>query len=92
MGLKLYPVFVEAGLPVPSMLAEAVIGGGVDSPVPSILAELIRSLLPAMERYGIASRAEVAVETLADRLRAEVVSGGGCMATPFLIGAWTRTP
>ena len=91
MGPKLYATFRAAGLPAPAMIAEALIGDGAESPVPTILADVIRAILPDAERFGVVTRAEVDVETLADRLRAEVVAGGGCIASPLLVGAWTRT-
>jgi SAM-dependent methyltransferase len=90
MGPKLYPAFLAAGLPAPAMLAEAVIGGGVTFPGYALWADLVRAILPAMERHGIATAAEVEIETLADRLCAEVVAGGGCIATPTFVGAWSR--
>ncbi len=90
MGPKLYATFTAAGLPAPKMMAETIISGGTESPVPVMLAEAIRTVLPAMGRFGITTREEVGVDTLADRLRAEVVAGDGCIAAPMLIGAWTR--
>jgi ubiquinone/menaquinone biosynthesis C-methylase UbiE len=90
MGPKLYPTFVAAGLPRPSMRMDAIIGGAEDSPVPQMLADVLRSVLPVMVRLGVATEAEVEIETLAGRLWAEAVSGGGCLALPPLIGAWTR--
>jgi 2-keto-4-pentenoate hydratase len=55
-----------------------------------VLAEAIRSLLPAIEATGLATAAEVDPDTLADRLRAAVVATGGVAASPPLIGAWAR--
>jgi len=92
MGPKLYPTFVAAGLPGPSMLVDAVVGGGADSPVPEMLAEVIRTVLPVMIRLGIATETEVEIDTLAGRLWAEAVAGGGCIASPMLVGAWSRVP
>ena len=34
--------------------------------------------------------AEVEIDTLADRLRAEAVTGGGVQLLPTVIGAWSR--
>ena len=45
-----------------------------------------------MERTGVASAAEVGVETLAARLRDEAVALDATLAPPPLIGAWTRKP
>ena len=43
-----------------------------------------------MERLGVASAAEVDVETLAARLEAEVCAGGGVLMVPPMIGGWAR--
>jgi len=51
-------------------------------------AQTLFSLLPAMERLGIASAAEVGIDTLADRLRADATAGDHCILMPRLIGAW----
>jgi hypothetical protein len=54
------------------------------------IAETMRSLLPMMEHYGVASADEVLVDDLADRLRIEMTAAGTVCATPCLIGAWAR--
>ena len=51
---------------------------------------IIRSVLPLMERFGIATAEEIDIETLADRLRQDVVHGGGVIALLMLVGASTR--
>ena len=51
----------------------------------------MRTLLPLMERTGVASAAEVDVDTLASRLRQEVVANQAVVVPPPFIGAWTRT-
>jgi hypothetical protein len=56
------------------------------------LAETARTLLPLMERTGVAGAAEVGVDTLAARLREEVVALDATVVPPPLIGAWTRKP
>jgi SAM-dependent methyltransferase len=89
MGLDLFPSFVAAGLPAPAMRAEAVIGGA-EAGVHEMLAGWVRGVLPAIEEFGIATAAEVDIETLADRLHAESVAGGGCVSSRLLIGAHAR--
>jgi hypothetical protein len=69
---------------------DTVVGGGPDFEGYQYLAGLVRSLLPTMEQLGVATTAEVDVDTLAGRLREEVVRGGGCIALQPLIGGWTR--
>jgi ubiquinone/menaquinone biosynthesis C-methylase UbiE len=92
MGLELYPVFVAAGLPGPSMRIDALIGGGPQCPLFEVVAELTQSLLPVMEKLNIASAAEAQVSTLAERMRDEVVALNGIVRSAGFIGAWSRKP
>lgn len=92
MGWKLFATFQRAGLPCPEMLLGSPVGGGPDSPMYKHIAETVRSLLPMMEQYGIATAEEVMVDNLADRLRTEMTAAGTVCATPCLIGAWSRKP
>jgi hypothetical protein len=47
-------------------------------------------MLPLILKLGIATEEEVGIDTLAQRLCAEVVASGGVIKTPELFGAWTR--
>jgi ubiquinone/menaquinone biosynthesis C-methylase UbiE len=90
LGLELYSVFVDAGLPGPSMRMDALIGGGPDCRAYELAAEVSRSLLPVMEKLKIATAAEVDIASLTQRLRDEVVATRGVVLSPGLIGAWSR--
>lgn len=91
MGAVLYAAFVAAGLPGPDLRESAVIGGGGGaSPWLYQIAELVRTMLPEMERMGVATAAEIDIETLADRLQREVTDGGGIIVGRSEIGAWSR--
>jgi ubiquinone/menaquinone biosynthesis C-methylase UbiE len=90
MGLKLYETFVAAGLGGPEMRSESVVGGGEDFEGYDVLAGVLRGIAPLMERSGVASAEEAGLDTLADRLRAEVTAGGGVALTPALVSAWAR--
>jgi len=90
LGADLYSIFVAAGLPGPSMRMDVLIGGGEKFPGYEILAETIQSLLPAMERFGIATAALVNLPSLAERMREEVIARNGIAFSPALIGAWSR--
>jgi ubiquinone/menaquinone biosynthesis C-methylase UbiE len=92
MGLKLYQTFLGAGLPAPQMILGARIEGGPNSPAYEYVAETVRSVLPMMEQFGIATAEEVRIDTLAQRLRDEVTSGGGVIVIPPLVGAWAHKP
>lgn len=91
MGLRLYRTFVEAGLPPPQMIMGARVEGSSDSLGYQIVAQVVKSLLPVMEKLGIGNEKEVQIETLAQRLRDEVISRGAVIVLPPLVGAWTRT-
>jgi hypothetical protein len=56
------------------------------------VAEVIRSILPLLERFGIATAAEVEVETLAQRLRQETIDNDVVWTAPPVMSAWTRRP
>lgn len=88
IGLELPSIFQSAGLPAPTLRLDAAVGAGPDTPAYKMLPEIVRSLLPTMERLGIATAAEVEVESLGFRIRDEVVANNGIVISPSLIGAW----
>ena len=92
IGTKLYRLFVQAGLPAPELSLEAPLGGGPDWPGYESLAETLRSLLPTLSRAPGFDATRIEVDSLAERLRAEVIALEGVQLLPALIGAWTRTP
>jgi hypothetical protein len=92
MGCKLLATFGNAGLPAPQMIAGGRVEGSPQSPVYRYLAAVLRSLLPMAERVGVATAAEISVDTVAERLRKEAVQSNACIMLPPLVGAWTRMP
>lgn len=90
MGLRLYHVFLEAGLPAPQIACESFIGGGTDWPWYELIAGRVRSLLPALLQHRIATQEEISIETLAPRLRDALVSQRGVGMAPDLVAAWTQ--
>jgi SAM-dependent methyltransferase len=92
MGSQLYSAFVAAGLPEPAMSMESCIGGGRNAPALLLVPDLVQSLLPAIERLGIATAAQVQIDTLGERLRAEIVVLGAVTICPTLVGAWAKRP
>ena len=61
-----------------------------ESGIFDLAADVVRSLLPAIERFDVAAAAEIQIDTLAERLRDEVVGARGLMVYPPLVGAWAR--
>jgi SAM-dependent methyltransferase len=92
MGLELDATFRDAGLPPPELYAAARPVAGAESPGFAVFTAVTRALLPAMEKFGIATAAEIDIDTLEDRLRDEIVAANACWLTPVLVGAWTRIP
>jgi len=92
MGTKLLPTFLRAGLPRPTMIMSVRVESGPDSYTYAHLAGIIRSLLPLLERNGLASAEEVSIDTLADRLRQEAVADDCVTFSPHMVGAWCRLP
>ena len=90
IGGRLYPLFRQAGLPGPTMRMDVPIGGGESlRPLYEHGAEMIRSLLPRMEQFGIATADEVQVDTLAERLERETEAAGSQVVYMPVVGAWT---
>lgn len=73
---------VGAAMEIPS--------GSTRFQVPSYLAGTINSLLPAIEAAGVATRAEVGIDTLADRIIAELDEYDALLWPPELTGVWAR--
>jgi SAM-dependent methyltransferase len=91
MGTKLYAAFAAAGLSSPVMRLEAPIGGGsVILPWLHLFKELLVTLLPEMERLGVAAAAQVGVETLVERIAKEAAEHSSVIVGHFQVGAWTR--
>jgi ubiquinone/menaquinone biosynthesis C-methylase UbiE len=92
MGGKLYETFLAAGLPAPRMVLAGLAEGGPHSPVYDYIAASLRSLLPAAERLGVTTAAEVDIDSMAERLRREALERNMCVIPPPFITAWSRVP
>lgn len=90
MGLELHRVFIEAGLPEPTLDVGLVLGGAADWPGYSYVANSFQSVIPLLEHYGIATAEEVDVETIPRRVRDEVVASKRPVLIPPHMGAWTK--
>lgn len=91
-GLNLHSTFLAAGLSALTMRFEAYIGGA-----PACaeylrigVVDLMENVASEMERLGLATAEELELETLADRMLAEIAANGSVIAGHSEIGAWTR--
>jgi hypothetical protein len=83
---------VRAGVPRPTMIAAARVESGPQSPAYEYATAILRSLLPLIERSGIATAEQIGIETLADRLRHDAVANDRVTFLPRLVSAWSRLP
>jgi len=90
MGLKLRQTYIDAGFHEPKVLITGRADGGPDSSAYDVLVGVLRALLPAAERYRVVNPKEVQIDTLAARLRDEVVAANATIVMPLLIGAWAK--
>jgi len=91
MGPKLYATFEAAGLNPPEMRVDGFIGGA-ESVAPALVAEVARMLMPQAEALGTVTAGQVHIETLEERMRADLATTRGVMSTPLVIGAWATLP
>ena len=91
LGARLPSVFISAGLPAPSMRLEALVGGASESSnCIDLVVGLVATLLPQIERLGVATAAQVGLGTLRDRLMNETVAASSLLIGRSEIGAWCR--
>lgn len=91
MGLHLYRAFTEAGLPPPAQRLEAIVAGGpMAEDYLRSAADILASVAGDVERLGLATAAELGVETLAQRMIDEVIANGSVIIGRSEVGAWSR--
>ncbi|MDX2203373.1 MAG: methyltransferase domain-containing protein [Hyphomicrobiaceae bacterium] len=87
MGFDLHAVLSRAGLLVEHVRAEAI----VQTPTAHHdVTAMFRANLPRVVRHGIATEAEIGVDTLHDRLVEERVTAGATYIGDMAFGAWAR--
>lgn len=94
MSSKLYQTFLDAGLPEPQLRTDALIGGGhawMERFAPYV-ANILRSLMPLMLEYGVATEEEIGIESFEERYREEVLRQRGIVQWWTGVGAWARKP
>jgi ubiquinone/menaquinone biosynthesis C-methylase UbiE len=92
MGLHLAQTFQRVNLPTPRMIAHARISTAAEVQIFQQVTAITRTLLPAMEKHGIAAAAEVDVDTLAERMQRAVHAANATVVAPLFVGAWARKP
>lgn len=88
MGPALYRVFQEAGLPAPKMHLEMPLGSDAD--FIRLTSDLLCSLRPLAEQHKVSLKELGDLDTLPDRICAEVVTANTVVSLIAVVGAWTR--
>lgn len=92
MGIGLYRAFVDAGLPPPAMHLESPIGAAGAWAGYRYMLTIFQSLLPLLEKYGLATAEQVGLDTLAARLRQEVLVSKRPFLLPLHVTAHAGLP
>jgi ubiquinone/menaquinone biosynthesis C-methylase UbiE len=94
MGWKMRQTFLDAGLVSPQLYVDALINGGAEwmERFAPFMANLLRSLMPKILEYGIATEEEIAIETFEQRYLEEVISQRSVVQYWSCVGAWARNP
>ena len=91
-GLRLFSIYTSAGLPGPRMRYDSLTATPADSRAIWLGVETIRGYLPLMEKFGIATAADVDIDTLEQRSVEQLRAAEAVIVCPATVGAWCRLP
>ena len=90
MGLALYRMFQEAGLPAPTMHMEMLLGSDPD--LTRWMSDVLCSIRPQIQQFGLSVEKLGDLDTLQGRLQAEVAASNTVVTWPAYVGAWAPRP
>ena len=90
LGPRLWRLFRDAGLEEPRLVVRQKLHPAPCREGVRWVSELVRSLVPEMERLGVASAEEVGIETLEEELHQELLNREATLCTPLVVGACSR--
>jgi ubiquinone/menaquinone biosynthesis C-methylase UbiE len=90
MGIALYHIFQEVGLPAPAMHMETPLGS--DANFTGLISDLISSLRPLAQQHGVSLDALGNLETLSHRIQSDVSTSNTVVSFVPMVGAWSRKP
>jgi ubiquinone/menaquinone biosynthesis C-methylase UbiE len=89
-GSALPEIFKSAGLPNPAMGCVSPVTCDPDSVLFEVASDFIASLLPVIEKHGLATHQQIDLDTLAERMRAEVRTARAVVFAPQMVAVWAR--
>lgn len=90
MGVKLPATFSAAGLPAPLMHVESLIGSGQGLEPVRLSTELLKTMEEAAIGAGVATKEEIGIDTLYERVRGELLANHSTAVCRSEVGAWVR--
>ena len=82
-------MYLTAGLAEPTLLTAAIHGQGAGAAEVLLqVRNLARSLLAEMERFGVATREDVGIDTLLDRMLSEATATDSIVVGHLQVGAY----
>lgn len=90
LGPRLWRLFRDAGLEEPRLVVRQKLHPAPCREGVRWVSELARSLLPEMERLGVASAEEAGIETLEEELHQALLKREATLCTPLVVGACSR--
>jgi protein-L-isoaspartate O-methyltransferase len=90
MGFDLYRLFREVGLPAPHMHLDIPLGS--DANFIGIVTDLLHSVRSVADQHGVAFEELGNLDTLPDRILAEIAAANTVVAMWPLVSVWSRKP
>ena len=90
IGVELHQMFLEAGLPAPTMRMEIVLGSDPD--FIRWIYDLLCSLRPQLQQQNLSLKPLGDFETLLARIQSEVAASKSVVPFGAMVGAWPTSP
>jgi ubiquinone/menaquinone biosynthesis C-methylase UbiE len=90
LGLQLTGLFLEAGLPRPTVKVEVPVGGEPGSFIYRWITETLLSILPRAEQFGLAKATDLDVDSLVARMEADARAHHAQIVGPVQFCAWAK--
>ena len=90
IGARLVPMLRAAGFADVETFGVQAYLTAHDRPGPALLSGVVASLQGAIVGHGIATEAEIGIDTLEERLRQEIAADDAVLLAPTVAGAWGR--
>jgi ubiquinone/menaquinone biosynthesis C-methylase UbiE len=92
MGMRLYATYRDAGFVNTATDVSHLSGCGMSRGMAEYFVDTLRSVLPKIIEYGLATSEEVQIDTLADRVEATAREADPQWVASRYISAWARKP